>query len=729
MAGHIIAVVGGKGGVGKSVFAANLALSYLLNFKQRPLIVDLDLTSLGDQNIILGQNPPKSIVDVSRMPPGPVDPKSLAPFMLNASQGYSFIGAPRDAITARDLDLDGLGRFLKAVTNVFPLTVVDCGNGGDPSAMKVMENATAIFVVTTADVIVINQTRRILSKIQELLFPPEMVQIIVNRYSPSSIISPQVIQKQLNRNVLEIIPEDVVTCENALAKSTPLCFGSKDSAVTRKYFDLVRKIQQTQLLEQLAKLKKPTGVVAKMNGGANSNGGAGGAPGSSSNPKENGSDVDAMLNGSGGPQDPWTQMKLRLHRALVDAMDLKNTTTNAKDPRGRAVLREKTQKAIFDVLNTEDTSSVLTTRELKSQMVKEVLDEALGLGPLEDLLADDSVTEIMVNARDQIYVERAGKAMLSPTFFSSEQQMMNVIERIVTPLGRRVDEKSPYVDARLMDGSRVHVIIPPLALRGPTITIRKFPKKRLTHKDLIAYGSMTEEIADFLRVCVEGKLNAVVSGGTGSGKTTLLNMLSNFIPANERIITIEDSAELQLGQDHVVRLETRPKNIEGEGEVSIRDLIKCCLRMRPDRIVVGECRGGEALDMLSAMNTGHSGSVTTIHANNPRECIGRLETLCLMSGVNLPSKAIKETIAAAVNIIIQQSRLSDGTRKITHISEVTGMQGDVISLQDIFIYKQEGLDKKRKIIGRFVPTGFIPKFVEEMEAKGLKISRGLFASK
>jgi septum site-determining protein MinD len=319
--------------------------------------------------------------------------------------------------------------------------------------------------------------------------------------------------------------------------------------------------------------------------------------------------------------------------------------------------------------------------------------------------------------------------MLSKVTFSSEQQMMNVIERIVTPLGRRVDEKVPYVDARLQDGSRVHVIIPPLALRGPTITIRKFPKKRILASDLVQFGSMTDEIADFLRLCVEAKLNIVVSGGTGSGKTTLLNVLSNFIPVSERIITVEDSAELQLGQDHVVRLETRPPNIEGEGQVTIRDLIKCCLRMRPDRIVVGECRAGEALDMLQAMNTGHSGSLTTLHSNNPRECLGRLETLVMMAGLGLPSKAIKETISSAVNLIIQQSRLSDGSRKVTHISEVVGMQGDTITLQDIFVYKQEGLDKKRKIMGRFVPTGFIPKFVEEMEAKGMKISRGLFAAK
>jgi pilus assembly protein CpaF len=281
------------------------------------------------------------------------------------------------------------------------------------------------------------------------------------------------------------------------------------------------------------------------------------------------------------------------------------------------------------------------------------------------------------------------------------------------------------------------VIIPPLALRGPTITIRKFPKERITVERLVNFGSMTQEIADFLRACVVAKLNIVVSGGTGSGKTTLLNVLSNFIPESERIITVEDSAELQLGQEHVVRLETRPKNIEGEGEVTIRDLIKCCLRMRPERIVVGECRGGEALDMLQAMSTGHAGSLTTVHANNPRECLGRLETLCMQAGLGLPSKAIKENIAAAVNLIIQQSRLTDGSRKILYITEVTGMQGEVISLQDIFIYKQEGYEvvkgkngkDERKIKGRFVPTGFIPKFVEEMEAKGMKISRGLFQAK
>lgn len=720
MAGHIIAVVGGKGGVGKSIFSANLAIAYLQEFKQRPLIIDLDLASLGDQNIILGQNPAKNIVDLSKAQLGVIDVKALTPFMLNTPAGYSYIGAPKDAILARDLDMEGLGKVLKAVPNIFNLTVVDCGNGTEQWALKTMEYATAIFVITTADVIVLNQTKRVLGKIQELLFPPEMVQIVVNRYSQANIINPQMIQKNLNRPIFAAIPEDPATCDGSLAKSTPICIAAASTAIARAYHDIVRKIQQSNLLDTLARLKKPTGVLAKA---------AAAAGGRDSATADGSGQSGPGGRSSSAPMDPWTAMKLRIHKGLVEQMDLKKMNIDTTDPKQRAVLREKTQKTVLDILGTEDTAALLTSRELKAQIIKEVLDEALGLGPLEDLLADDSVSEIMVNARDQIYIEKAGKPQISKVTFSSEAQMMNVIERIVTPLGRRVDEKVPFVDARLQDGSRVHVIIPPLALRGPTITIRKFPKKRVEVKDLVNFGSMTEEIADFLRCCVEAKLNIVVSGGTGSGKTTLLNVLSNFIPASERIITVEDSAELQLAQDHVVRLESRPKNIEGEGEVSIRDLIKCCLRMRPDRIVVGECRGGEALDMLQAMNTGHSGSLTTLHSNNPRECIGRLETLVMMAGLGLPAKAIKENIAAAVGLIIQQSRLTDGSRKVTYITEVVGMQGEVISLQDIFVYKQEGLDKKRKIIGRFVPTGFIPKFVEEMEAKGMKISRSLFASK
>ncbi|MGE4234475.1 MAG: ATPase, T2SS/T4P/T4SS family [Bacteriovoracia bacterium] len=714
MPGHIVAVVGGKGGVGKSVYSANMALAYLMELRQRPLLIDLDMNSLGDQNLILGVKSPKNIVDVSRLQ-GNLDLKVLQPCLGTTPSGMSFLSAPTDQTQAKELDIEGLGKLYKSLMNIFPMTIVDVGSSIDAAAVKTFEYATMILVVTTQDVIVINQTKRVIGKIAEYLFPPEMVQVVLNRFSQSAIVNPQVIQKNLGKNLFAAVPEDPDTCSGSLARSQPFVISSPQAPISRAYHDIIRKIQQTNILAQLANLKKPTGVAAKAMA-AQAHGSA--APSSGSSPMQ----ISAK------PVDAWTALKLRLHKGLVETMDLKKQQLDTNDPRQKDLLREKTRKALVDLLTREDTNGVLTSRDDSAAIVKQVLDEALGLGPLEDLLADDSVTEIMVNARDQIYIEKAGKPMLSSVVFSSEQQMMNVIERIVTPLGRRVDEKTPYVDARLADGSRVHIIIPPLALRGPTITIRKFPKKRITYKDLVGWGSITEEIADFLRVCVEGHLNVIVSGGTGSGKTTLLNILSNFIPASERIITVEDAAELQLGQEHVVRLETRPANIEGSGEVSIRDLIKCCLRMRPDRIVVGECRGGEALDMLQAMNTGHDGSLTTLHANNPRDAIARLETLVMMSGVSMPLKAIREQISSAVHLIIQQSRLNDGSRKVTYITEVSGIQGDVISLQDIFVFKQEGLDKKRKIIGRFVPTGFIPKFVEEMEAKGMKISRNLFAA-
>jgi pilus assembly protein CpaF len=333
----------------------------------------------------------------------------------------------------------------------------------------------------------------------------------------------------------------------------------------------------------------------------------------------------------------------------------------------------------------------------------------------------------MVNRVDQIYVELNGRLVETDATFTDDAQLLAVIERIVAPIGRRIDEKSPMVDARLRDGSRVNAIIPPLALDGPSLTIRKFAKDPLKVKDLVAFGSMTAEIADFLRACVEARLNILISGGTGSGKTTLLNVLSSFIPSDDRIVTIEDSAELQLNQPHVVRLESRPANIEGVGEINIRDLVKNCLRMRPDRIVIGECRGPEALDMLQSMNTGHDGSLTTIHSNSPRDCIARLETLVMFAGLDLPSRAIREQVASAINLIVQQSRLSDGTRRIVQISEVTGMEGPTITLQDIFVYRQTGIGEDGKVQGRFVSTGFVPRFVHDLEAKGIRLPKGIFA--
>ncbi len=414
--------------------------------------------------------------------------------------------------------------------------------------------------------------------------------------------------------------------------------------------------------------------------------------------------------------------KRHVHSLLIDRMDLKRAQIDSSDSAETRERVRATVSSIVDELKDEMPPGVT-----KNRIVKEIIDEALGLGPLEDLLADETVNEIMVNRKDQIYIERKGKLILTDKYFIDDDQIRGVIERIVTPLGRRIDESSPLVDARLKDGSRVNAVIPPLALKGPCITIRKFSKTPFKVHDLIRFGSMTNKIAEFLELAVVNRQNIVISGGTGSGKTTLLNVLSSFIPHDERIITVEDAAELQLPQEHVVSLESRPPNIEGKGAITIRDLVKNCLRMRPDRIVVGECRGGEALDMLQAMNTGHDGSLTTIHANSPRDALSRLETLVLMAGMDLPSRAIREQIASAVNIIIQQSRLADGTRKITHVTEITGMEGDKITLQDIFLFKQTGYDKvTQKVTGEFVATGIIPKFVDTLRSRGIEVNLDIF---
>ena len=377
------------------------------------------------------------------------------------------------------------------------------------------------------------------------------------------------------------------------------------------------------------------------------------------------------------------------------------------------------EQAIRTLVQGED---LPLSRAERERMVVELKAEIEGYGPIDDLLRDDSVTEIMVNGPRHVYVERAGKLELTPVAFANDSHIMRIIEKIVAPLGRRIDEASPMVDARLPDGSRVNAIIPPLAVTGPALTIRKFSRDPLQAEDLVRFNTLTEPMVEFLRGCVKARLNILVSGGTGAGKTTTLNVISSFIPANERVVTIEDAAELQLHQEHVVTLETRPPNIEGKGTVTIRDLVRNSLRMRPDRIVVGEVRGAEALDMLQAMNTGHDGSLTTVHANNPRDALRRLEVMVLMTGMELPLRAIREQISSAINIVVQQARLKDGTRKIVQISELVNMEGDTIVLQDLFTFQEQGLSEDGTVLGEHHPTGVVPRAVDLFKARGIPIN-------
>ncbi len=416
-------------------------------------------------------------------------------------------------------------------------------------------------------------------------------------------------------------------------------------------------------------------------------------------------------------RDAYMDLKTRVQNKLIAELDPAMDVSKTDEVRGNI-------EELFETVLSEE-GIILSRAERQQRLFEQIVAEILGYGPLEPLLKDPSITEIMVNGPKSLYIERRGKIEQVSAAFEDDDHVMRIIDRIVAPLGRRVDESQPYVDARLPDGSRVNAIIPPLSLVGPTLTIRKFSKIPLTVENLIEYGSITPEVVEFLKACVYAKMNVVISGGTGSGKTTLLNVLSGYIPNDERIITIENAAELQLRQEHVVTLESRPPNIEGRGEVTIRDLVINCLRMRPDRIVVGECRGPEALDMLQAMNTGHEGSLTTAHSNSPRDTLARLETMVLMAGMELPVRAIREQIASAIDLIVHQDRLRDGTRKVTYVTEVQGMEGDVIVLSDIFAFEQTGLEAGN-VIGRLRPTGIRPRFMQTIEASGIHLPPNIF---
>ncbi|MDI9493837.1 MAG: CpaF family protein [Bacillota bacterium] len=419
----------------------------------------------------------------------------------------------------------------------------------------------------------------------------------------------------------------------------------------------------------------------------------------------------------------YQELRAKAHREVIERMNKLGDRNPASDDPGD--MSQVVKEIIHDAVNKYGSEIHIAE---KHRISHELYNEVTGLGPLEQLLEDDSITEIMVNGPEQIYIERNGKLCLSDVRFRDNEHVLNVIDKIVASVGRHVDEASPMVDARLQDGSRVNIVISPVSLNSPVITIRKFSKNPLTIKDLLRFNSLSFNMAAFLEACVKGRMNVVVSGGTGSGKTTLLNVLSGFIPNSERIITIEDAAELRLQQQHVITLESRPPNLEGKGQISIRDLVRNALRMRPDRIVVGEVRGGEALDMLQAMNTGHDGSLTTAHANSPRDLLSRLETMVLMSGMDLPVRAIREQIASAVDVIIQQSRMMDGTRKITEICEVTGMEGDVIVTQELFRYETEGeLDASGKLKGRFLATGTVPLFMPRFIAGGVFVDSAWFS--
>jgi pilus assembly protein CpaF len=485
MAGHIITVIGAKGGVGKSQVAANLAFAYAKEIRQKVLLMDFDQKACGDQSLITGMKLKKNLKDLSEFN-GSVDPRTFQSFITPHKAGVNFVGMPADQTLAEAIDVEGLGKTLKSLPSLYPITIIDAGSELNSLALKALEFSTLIYIVVSPDILAVNQTKRMYSDLVTMLFPKEMMQILVNQYQKGHPVGPDVIGRQIGKPVFGVVPKDDQTCIGALQKSQPVLAIAPNSNFAKGVVDVIRKMNQKNVLKSLEKLKKPEGAAAKKASSSASSG------------------------GGGKGKNPWVDLKARIHKSLVEEMDMKKQDDN--DPKAQIILREKTKKLVVELLGKEDTKGVLNSREDMNRIVKEILDEALGLGPLEDMLSDKSISEIMVVGPEKIFYEQEGKVKKSDVIFTNDRQVLNVIERIVAPIGRRIDEKTPYVDARLSDGSRVHAIIPPCALQGGTITIRKFPENRLTYKDLVKFGSMTEGMADFLRISVEAHRNIVVSG-------------------------------------------------------------------------------------------------------------------------------------------------------------------------------------------------------------------------
>lgn len=684
MNGHIISIYSSKGGVGKSFIAANLAVDLGLDTRGRILLIDFGRPFSNSIEYFL------KLKDIKRMDSLLPMADNLNPAMVRgfATPHGSGIFTMKLADDLLPLD-EGLytpervGQVIACLQSVYNFIVIDLGIKFNTVAEAVCDKSSIIILPATPEPLALAQTGNDLLLFRSRNFPKERISVIINRADKITAANINAVTRLLKKKPETVIPFDPEADAHMAQGTYPEKLPRH--AVTQALDQLVYAIvNQTRRL--------PVGNAQEYMPAAAPN-----------------LDLDAL--------------KRSVHEKLLESIDFKKLDTEVgKDAEKAEALQQTVSEKISEILDQEP---ALQDRGQRNQVLKEVLQETLGLGPLEDLLVDAEISEIMVNAWDEIYVEKKGRLIRIDKKFFSEQHLINIISRITAPLGRKVDISTPMVDARLKDGSRVNAIIPPLAVRGACLTIRKFPEDQIVVDDLLHFGTVNQQIIDFLKTAVLAKLNILISGGTGSGKTTLLNILSSFIPETDRIITIEDSAELKLRQPHVVTLESRPANIEGKGEVYIRDLVKNSLRMRPDRIVIGECRGAEALDMLQAMNTGHDGSLTTIHANSAREALSRLETLVMFAGFELPVKAIKEQIVGAVDLIVQISRFKDGSRKVIQVSEVDGMQGEVITMGDIFVYKQRGEEKDR-VVGEFASTGYVPRCIERFSERGLHVPREVF---
>jgi pilus assembly protein CpaF len=721
LAPRVVTFSGPKEGVGKTSIVMNLALAWANYQKRNVLILPLDPLCRPEHAQLLGLNPPSMAEIVRQLGRESVGALgALLKGKIPLSQwGVGVLPLSKRRSDVAKMSPDIILPVLSKLSQNFDIFIdVD---PYFPMQVFAFDISDLVFWVSNSNVVSLNATAGIFREINELHFPMNKFEIVANLFDMPGAIGPKEVEKfykQMGKDVLAFMPwEDALP---AYANQNKILITEQPNT---QWVRLLRV-----LLGRLAELKPGEKQwVSKVST-------AEFAHGSDMlwrpTEKEAAAPLSAESHGGGAAKAArvdvppfWEDLKMKVHRNVVSALEMERIKIS-DDPAQNAENRKKVDGIINGLLQKETATPL--TREQRVKFINELLDEIMGLGPLEELMRDPSVTEIMVNSADKVYIEKAGKLILTKYKFRNDEQILQVMKRIVAPLGRRIDESVPLVDARLKDGSRVNGIIPPLAVSGPTLTIRRFSAKPFTDSDLIKKGSISQTAVDFLKACVRLRKDIIISGGTGTGKTTFLNMLSSYIPEDERIVTVEDTAELRLQQDHWVRLESRPPNIEGKGEVSIRDLVKNCLRMRPDRIVVGEVRGSEALDMLQAMNTGHEGSLATIHANTPRDALTRMEAMCLMAGADLPIWALREMIASAVHMIVQLTRFSDGTRKITAITEITGREENQILIHDIFRYHQTGMDENGKVVGYFSATGDPPKFYKEFETHGIPMPVEIF---
>lgn len=705
-----------KGGVGKTLVAVNLAIS--LAKTKRVCLVDLDLQVVGDMARMLGLKPQKAIVNCFQALKNKGAGVEKEEFLTPVSNNLDFLPAVLEPKFTPFFEAAYLKDILDFLDKRYEYVIIDCGQSFNDALLNALTQANLILLVVTPDILCVQQTKRVLDILQTLLFPLKMIKIVLNRAESISSISWQEIVVALSCDIIVRIPSEGKIVMQAVNLGVPVITNAPRSRITFNIGKLTDEIINNKelFMEHLDILSRPaeinlektgefwekTGLTTELAG------------------------VKAVEAAKHEDEEIF-ELRQSIHAQLIEELNIKKVNLGTA-LEVVAELKERAEHIVINLL--AEKGKFITSLEARKKIISEIINEALGLGPLEELLHDESVSDIMVNNKDQIYVERRGKIEFTDKRFLSNDQIKTIIERILVPIGRRIDESAPMVDARLSDGSRVNAIIPPLSLTGPCLTIRKFRKESFSAEELVRLGALNSGMAQFLNACVLSRKNIIISGGTGSGKTTILNVLSSFIPGNERIITIEDAAELKLEQEHWVRLESKPPNIEGKGAISIRELFRNTLRMRPDRIVIGECRGIETLDMLQAMNTGHDGSMTTIHANSTLDVLARIDSMILMSGVELPVRAIREMVASAADIIVHTARLFDGKRRIIQVTELAGMLDEThINLKDIFTFRQTGTDKNGGILGDFYATGYIPSFFEEIKLRGASLSEDIFKPK